>query len=357
MKLKDSESTREGKVQAHVSDHGSKVGNSEKEIKALKDNLAAAEVVAKKSQRKLSDADDEWKLKLESSESNWSTKIQGLVSDYDSKIGEADKERQSLKASLHLVQAEADDAKAELFQFDQELFGAVGNLEESYDVTEIEGIGPGYGKKFNAMGINTTVDFANSFLNNKDATKKASSETKIDFDAIRAWASMADLMRLPGVDGQYAEIMQVVGVDSRDELTKLNAKQLHSKMTEYNASNPIVPEVPSLPLVLKWMKLPDGSKIAAALEKVPATAKDMNECYEIEEIEGIGPAYGKKLRGMGINTSCDLANSCLRDNHAIKKISKKMQVDFDAVRAWASMADLRLPGVMVNMLRLCRLLV
>lgn len=57
------------------------------------------------------------------------------------------------------------------------------------------------------MGINTTVDFANSFLNNKDATKKASSETKIDFDAIRAWASMADLMRLPGVDGQYAEVM------------------------------------------------------------------------------------------------------------------------------------------------------
>lgn len=37
--------------------------------------------------------------------------------------------------------------------------------------------------------------------------KKASSETKIDFDAIRAWASMADLMRLPGVDGQYAEVM------------------------------------------------------------------------------------------------------------------------------------------------------
>ncbi len=346
VKLKDSQSNWEGKVQALVSDHDSKVGSSEKEVKALKDELAAAQAEAKHSQKKLTDSSNEWKLKLESSESNWSTKMQGLVSDYDSKIGEADKERQSLKTSLNLVQAEADDAKAELFSADQELFGAIGNLEDSYDVTEIEGIGPGYGKKFNAMGINTTVDFANRFLNQKDATKKAANETKIDFDAIRAWASMADLMRLPGVDGQYAEIMQVVGVDSRDELTKLNAKQLHSKMTEYNTSNPIVPEVPELALILKWMKAPDGAKIAAALEKVPTTANDMNECYEVEEIEGIGPAYGKKFRNMGINTTCDFAKAYLNDDNAAKKAAQETGIDVAAIQAWASMSDImRLPGV------------
>jgi len=120
---------------------------------------------------------------------------------------------------------------------------------------------------------------------------------------------MADLMRLPGVDGQYAEIMQVVGVDSRDELSKLNAKQLHSEMTEYNASNPIVPEIPEMALILKWMKAPDGSKIAAALESAPTTAMDTNECYEVEEIEGIGPAYGKKFRSLGIYTTCDFAKA------------------------------------------------
>jgi predicted flap endonuclease-1-like 5' DNA nuclease len=346
LKLKDSEANWEGKVQGFMSDYDSKAGNKDQELKALKDELEANRSEVKVLQQKLVDSDNEWNLKLKDSETSWEGKLQGVMSDYDSKISKADKAQEVLKSNLSSVQTEADDAREELLRADQELFTSVGNLEECYDIEEIEGIGPGYGKRFKSMGINTTCDFAESFLNNSDAAEKASKETKIDLSAIQAWASMADLIKLPGVDGQYAEIMQVVGVSSRDELTKLNAKDLHTQMTQYNVSNPIVPEVPSLELILRWIKSPDNSKIVAALGTVSETAHDMNECYEIEEIEGIGPAYGKKLKGMGINTTCDLANSCLRDNHATKKISKKMQVDFDAVRAWASMADLmRLPGV------------
>jgi len=220
------------------------------------------------------------------------------------------------------------DAKLELIRADKELFSSVGNLEECYDIEEIEGIGPGFGKRFKSMNINTTCEFAEAFLDDSDAAKKAATETKIELSAIQAWASMADLMRLPGVDGQYAEIMQVVGVSSREELTKLNAKELHSQMTKYNASNPIVPEVPSLELILKWMKLPNSSKIVAALgdggssQELTSLSGDMNECYDIEEVEGIGAGYGKRFRSMGINTTCDLANKFLRDNSATKKAAK-----------------------------------
>jgi hypothetical protein len=155
---------------------------------------------------------------------------------------------------------------------------------------------------------------------------------------------MADLMRLPGVDGQYAEIMQVVGVDSRDELTKTDPKTLYEKMKDYNAKNPIVPDVPGLGLIIKWAKSPDNTKIVRAVSSISTSTT--KECHDIEEIEGIGPGYGKKLRALDINTTCDLADKCLLDNGATKKVSKKMKVDFDAVRAWASMADLmRLPGV------------
>jgi hypothetical protein len=63
---------------------------------------------------------------------------------------------------------------------------------------------------------------------------------------------MADLMRLPGVDGQYAEIMQTVGVDSRKELTQTSVNSLQSKMAEFNAKNPIVPEVPTVDMLVAW---------------------------------------------------------------------------------------------------------
>ncbi len=329
-----------------MSDYDSKSGATDEELKALKDELAATQAESKYAQQKLSDSDNEWNLKLKDVETNWEGKLQGVMSNYDSKISQADKEQQTLKANLSSAQSEADDAKAELIRADQELFSSVGNLEECYDVEEIEGIGPGYGKRFRGMGVNTTCDFSETFLENSDAAKKAASETKIELSAIQAWASMADLMRLPGADGQYAEIMQVVGVSSREELTKLNAKNLHTQMRQYNASNPIVPEVPSLELILKWMKSPDNSKIVAALGSVPETSEDMNECYDIEEIEGIGPAYGKKFRSLGINTTCDFAKAYLNDDRAAKKVASETGIDLAAIQAWASMADImRLPGI------------
>jgi predicted RecB family nuclease len=174
---------------------------------------------------------------------------------------------------------------------------------------------------------------------------------------------MADLMRLPGIDGQYAEIMQAVGVSSVKELGKFEANTLHEKMLKYNKTNSIVPEVPSVELLSTWAISSDsnyGSTTSSSDAKTSSkdntvsntntgtstTSGHLNECYEIEEVEGIGPGYGKRFRKLGINTTCDLANTYLRDNKAIKKASKKMGVDFDAIKAWASMADLmRLPGV------------
>ncbi len=285
-------------------------------------------------------------MQLKESELSWESKLQSLKGDYDTKIAQTDKERELLKADLESARGELKETNQELIKADQELFSTVGNVQECYEVEEIQGIGPGYGKKFRSMGVNTTCDFANKFLNDGDAVKKASNKTKIDFNAIKSWASMADLMRLPGADGQFAEILQAVGVTSREELSKSDAKTLHAKMIKYNEAHSIVPEIPSLELILKWVNSPDNSKIAQALKQAPSPAKDLNECYEIQEIEGIGPGYAKRFKSMGINTSCDLVDAYLRDNGATKKASKKMQIDFNAIKSWASMADLmRLPGV------------
>jgi hypothetical protein len=389
-RLRDLESSWEGKVQTLVGNYDSKISNFDKEREALEaelkaakeelsevgstdkelkdelesarkraqevelklrevesdydDKLKAAQAEIEAKNAELAKADEKWSLKLKDTESNWEGRLQGVMSDYDSKLSKIDQDRANLKADLDVTKAKADEAHNKLIEGDAELFGAVGHLDECYEVEAIEGIGAGFGKRFRNMGINTTCDFADRFLGNTDEIKKAAKETKIEEAAISAWASMADLMRLPGVDGQYAEIMQVVGVDSRDELTKTDPKTLYEKMKDYNAKNPIVPDVPGLGLIIKWAKSPDNTKIVRAVSSISTSTT--KECHDIEEIEGIGPGYGKKLRALDINTTCDLADKCLLDNGATKKVSKKMKVDFDAVRAWASMADLmRLAGV------------
>jgi len=306
LKLKDSNSNWEGKIQAVKSDYESKAGNSDKEleklkaeldktkselkssddtwklklkdieakadsadkrVKSLESDLSNAQTEAKKAKAELASLNDEWSKKLKHVDSSWEGKIQTIMSEHDSKLSAADKEKASLKANLNSAKAEADAAKDEMLKADGELFGALGHIEDSYEVEALEGIGAGYGKKFRALGVTTTDEFASKFLGNEKEAAKAAKETGIDKDAI----------------------------------------------TNTGTST---------------------------------TSGHLNECYEIEEVDGIGPGYGKRFRKLGINTTCDLANTYLRDNKAIKKASKKMGVDFDAIKAWASIADLmRLPGV------------
>ena len=336
LKLKDAASKWESKLQGVMSDHDAKIGSVNKELDSVKKELASAKTA-------LNSSDDSWKLKLKDAEASWTGKLQGVMSDYDGQINDADSEIAALKKSLSSANEKAKTSAQALVDMDKELFEAEGNIEDVYEVTELEGVGPAYGKKFNNMGIKTTREFASKFLNDDKAAKKAASDTGIDFDAIKSWASMADLMQLPSVGGQYAEILQATGISSRKELSKADAKALHSKMLNYNASHSIVPEVPSLALILRWIKAPsmkagvlDGSSVMA----------DMTACYEIEEVEGIGPSYGKKFRAIGISTTCDLASLCLNDKSARKKTANDIGANTEVVKSWASMADLmRLPGV------------
>ncbi len=398
-KLNDLELNWESKIQRAVGDSESKNRNLEAEIKSLKDELWL-------SKSKLESADKEWKLKLDELESKHrdqtasievdqksqeelknrvkdlesrlkdselklkdaDQKLQKLKSEHDLKVealkNECDDKNRAIKSEYELtikgLKSECDELKndlkiknrklkeseVELIKTDQEIFQLIGNLDDSYDIEEIEGIGAGYGKKIRALGVETTDKFAEKFLNNDSAIKELSDKTKIDSDAIRAWASMADLLKLPGMDGQYAEIVQTVGISSRDELAKSDAKSLYTKMREYNQKHSIVPDTPPLDLILKWIKFAKNKDARVAVELFDSRVNDDQECYDIEEIEGIGPGYGKKLRSLGVETTCDLANRYLNNQDAIDKASKEIKVGKAVIAAWASMADLmRIDGV------------
>ena len=67
--------------------------------------------------------------------------------------------------------------------------------------------------------------------------------------------------------------------------------------------------------------------------------------YPIEKIEGIGPVYGEKLKGIGITDTGTLLERA-KDPKGRKDIAADSRIDGTLVLKWANMADLmRIKGV------------
>ena len=114
----------------------------------------------------------------------------------------------------------------------------------SYKIIDIEGIGQVYADKLQSVGVSTTED-----LLDKACTKKGrealAEETGISEKLILKWANHADLFRIKGVAGQFAELLEAAGVDTVKELRHRVPANLHAKLVEVNDANDLCNRVPS----------------------------------------------------------------------------------------------------------------
>ncbi len=122
----------------------------------------------------------------------------------------------------------------------------------SYKIEEIEGIGSVYAEKLEAAGIKTT-----EALLDKAETKKGrealAEETGISEKLILKWANHADLFRIKGVAGQFAELLEAAGVDTVKELRHRVPANLHAKLVEVNEEKNLCNRVPSEKEVTKMI--------------------------------------------------------------------------------------------------------
>ncbi|MCQ2206618.1 MAG: DUF4332 domain-containing protein [Paludibacteraceae bacterium] len=115
----------------------------------------------------------------------------------------------------------------------------------SYKIEEIEGIGPVYAEKLIAAGIKTVEALLENCAKKSGRTKLAE-ETGISEKLILTWTNHADLMRINGVGGQFAELLEAAGVDTVKEFRNRVAANLQPKLEEVNEQKHICGRVPAL---------------------------------------------------------------------------------------------------------------
>lgn len=115
----------------------------------------------------------------------------------------------------------------------------------AYKIAEIEGIGESYAKKLEEAGIKTTDDLLQK-AGTPTGRKALAEETGISGKLILKWTNHADLFRVHGVAGQFAELLEAAGVDTVKEFRHRVAANLQPKLVEVNDSKKLCKRIPSV---------------------------------------------------------------------------------------------------------------
>lgn len=114
-----------------------------------------------------------------------------------------------------------------------------------YKIDQIEGIGNAYAEKLIAAGIKTTDDLLDR-CDTPKGRKDVAEETGISPKLILKWTNHADLFRIKGIAGQFAELLEAAGVDTVKELRHRVAANLHAKLVEVNDAKNLCNRVPAV---------------------------------------------------------------------------------------------------------------
>lgn len=129
----------------------------------------------------------------------------------------------------------------------------------SHSIIDIEGVGEVYAKKLQDAGIRTTEALLEACASPK-GRKEMAEKTGISDSLILKWTNHADLFRIKGIAGQFAELLEASGVDTVKELRHRKAENLHATMVSTNAEKKLTRRIPTV------SQLEDMIKQAGELE-------------------------------------------------------------------------------------------
>lgn len=119
-------------------------------------------------------------------------------------------------------------------------------------ILDIEGVGENYADKLKAIGIASTEVLLEKGWSAKGRTE-ITEKSGIGAKLILRWVNHADLFRIKGVAGQYAELLEAAGVDTVVELSKRKADSLYQALAQCNVEKKVVRALPSQDKVTNWV--------------------------------------------------------------------------------------------------------
>jgi len=122
----------------------------------------------------------------------------------------------------------------------------------SYPITDIEGIDGETAAILKSVGIRTTEKLLEAARTVK-GRKLLADKTGLSEKSLLCWANMADRMRIKGISREYAELLQVAGVDTVKELKYRNPCNLAKAIAEANRRHKMVRLLPSEKVVARWI--------------------------------------------------------------------------------------------------------
>ena len=77
--------------------------------------------------------------------------------------------------------------------------------------------------------------------------------TGLDEKEILAWVNRADLMRIKGVGEEYADLLEVAGIDTVKELRRRNPRAWLKQVSELNETKNLVRRLPTESMGVGWV--------------------------------------------------------------------------------------------------------
>ena len=126
---------------------------------------------------------------------------------------------------------------------------------DHYDIEEIDGIGKGFGKRLRKIGICTTTDLLEKCQNDDSYAKHIAKAMSQNEKTVGIWLDMADLLRVDGVDGKYAELLYLSGIKSSAELATSDMIKIRSKIKNIVKNQHHAKKTPTKKMILNWIAL------------------------------------------------------------------------------------------------------
>lgn len=120
-------------------------------------------------------------------------------------------------------------------------------------IIEIEGIGEAYSEKLIAAGVSSIRQLLEMGATPKGRINLCE-KSGISNTLLLKWVNRADLDRVKGIGSEFADLLEVAGVDSVPELAMRKPEHLLAKMTEVNTAKKLTRRLPTLAQVTDWIE-------------------------------------------------------------------------------------------------------